>query len=114
MWPAGASTILGLSGSFWSLECLRPLLAFAVPGHALCDNAWRGWHIEAEGCGTWLGQPGSWAEAGPGIAWPSAGVCHPVCGCLALAPLPFAAVSSQGRPGSSEYASRAGHGRGTL
>lgn len=68
MWPAGISTILGLGGSFWSLECLRPLLAFAVPGRARCDDAWRGWHAEAEGCGTWLGRPGSWAEAGPGTA----------------------------------------------
>lgn len=109
MWPAGASSILGLGGSFWSLECLRLLLAFAVPGCALCDDVWRGWHTGVEGCGTWLGRLGSQAEAGPGTAWPLEGMCRPVCGCLTLAPLPFAAMSSQGRPLSSESASGARH-----
>lgn len=73
-----------------------------------------GWHTGVEGCGTWLGRLGSQAEAGSGTAWPSEGMCRPVCGCLALAPLPFAAMSSQGRPLSSESASGARHGGRTF
>lgn len=61
--------------------------------------------------GMWLDRAGPPGRGGPGAAWPSEGVCCPVCGCLTLAPSLLLLRAPRANP-CAQSASRAWHGGG--